>query len=119
MQWNTTAPLTHVIIQEQRIRESSKVGREEEGLCSNRPELVDLRECLEAHDDHIDLLYLTDTEATLQSIHKWIGGGAKSNLSGSTDADVLRTIILKLQKRVETGETTLLIKVKARGDPLN
>ena len=34
--------------------------------------------------------------------------------------DVLKTIILKLQKRVEAGATTLLIKVKAhRGDPLN
>ena len=42
------------------------------------------------------------------------------NLSRSTDADVLKDIILKLQKRVEAGATTLLIKVKAhRGDPLN
>ena len=36
------------------------------------------------------------------------------------NADVLKTIILKLQKRVKTGATTLLIKVKVhRGDPLN
>ena len=42
------------------------------------------------------------------------------NLSRSPDADVLKAIVLKLQKRVETGATTLLIKVKAhRGDPLN
>jgi hypothetical protein len=34
---------------------SSKVGREEEGLSSNRPELLALRECLEAHEDHVDL----------------------------------------------------------------
>ena len=68
MQWNTTAPLTHALLQEQRLRESSKVGREEEGLSSNRPELVALRECLEAHDDHVDLLYLTDSEASLQAI---------------------------------------------------
>ncbi len=102
-------PLTHEPLQEQRFRESSKVGREEEGLNSNRPELVALREFLETHDDHIDLLYLTDSEATLQSIHKWIGGGSKLNLSRSPDADVLKDIILKLQKRVETGATTLLI----------
>jgi hypothetical protein len=88
------------------------VVREEEGLSSNRPELVALRECLEAHDDHTDLLYLTDSETTLQDIHKWIGEGSKLNLSESPDADVLKVIILKLQKRVETGETTLLIKVK-------
>ena len=34
--------------------------------------------------------------------------------------DVLKAIILKLQRRVEMGATTLLIKVKDhRGDPLN
>jgi hypothetical protein len=49
------------------------VGREEEGLIYNHPELVVLRECLEAHEDHVDLLYLTDSEASLQTIHKWIG----------------------------------------------
>ena len=92
MQCNTTTPLPYTLLQEQRIRESSKVDREEEGLSSNRPELVDLRECLEAHDDHMDLLYLTEK----------------------------KTIVLKLQKRVEVGVTTLLIKVKDhRGDPLN
>ena len=120
MQWNTTAPLTHEPLQEQRLRESSKVGREEEGLSSNRPELVALRECLKAHDDHIDLLYLTDSEASLQAIHKWIGCGAKLNLSKSADADVLKVIVLKLQKRVEAGAATLLIKVRShRGDPMN
>ena len=42
------------------------------------------------------------------------------NLSRSPDEDVLKVIVLKLQKRVEAGATTLLIKVKVqRGDPLN
>ncbi len=81
MQWNTDTPLSQPLLQEQRIRESIKVGREEEGLSSNRPELVALRECLEAHEDHVDLLYLTDSETSLQSIHKWIGCGARLNLS--------------------------------------
>jgi hypothetical protein len=92
------------------------------GFCnfSTMQELVALRECLEAHDDHIDLLYLTVSEAPLQVIQKWIGGGVKLSLSRSPDADVLKVIVLKLQKRVEAGGTTLLIKVKAhRGDPLN
>ncbi len=120
MQWNTDTPLSPSLMQEQRIRESRKVGREEEGLSSNRPELVVLRECLEVYEDHVDLLYLTDTEASLQAIHKWIGYGAKLNLSESPDADILKAIILKLQKRVEVGAGTLLIKVKDhRGDPLN
>jgi hypothetical protein len=51
MQWNTTTPLPQRLLQEQRIRESSKVGGEEEGLSSNRPELVALRECLESQVD--------------------------------------------------------------------
>ena len=46
---------------------------------SNRPELVALKECLDDHDDHIDLLYLTDSEASLLAIRKWVGGGAKLN----------------------------------------
>ena len=97
------------------------MGREEEGLSLNRPELVAHRECLEAHDDRTNLLYLTDSEATLQAIHKWIGGGgANLNLSRSSDTDVLKAIILKLEQRVQAGTTTLLIKVKDhRGDPLN
>ena len=84
MHWNTTTPLPHVFLQEQRIRESS------------------------------------NSESSLQTIHKWIDGGVKLNLSKSSDTDVLRLILLKLQRRVEAWATTLLIKVKVhRGDPLN
>jgi ribonuclease HI len=60
------------------------------------------------------------SQATVQAIRKWIGCGAKLNLSKSPDADVLKKIILKLQKRVQAGAVTLLVKIKAhRGDPLN
>ena len=105
---------------EQRELHSYRVGREEEGMSSNRPELVALRECLEAHQDHENLLYLTDSETTLQDMNKWIGGGTKLSLTRSPDGDVLKAIIIKLQKRVKAGASTLLIKVKAhRGDPLN
>ncbi len=49
-----------------------------------------------------------------------IGCAAKLNLSKSPDADVLKKIMIKLQKRVQAGAATLLVKVKAhRGDPLN
>ena len=41
-------------------------------------------------------------------------------MSRSACAHIVKAIILKLQKRVEAGAATLLIKVKAhRGDPLN
>ena len=75
---------------------------------------------MEAHDDHVDLLYLTDHESCLQTIHKWIGCGVNLNLSKSPDTDILKVFVLKLQKRVEAGVTILLIEVKThRGDPLN
>ena len=75
---------------------------------------------MESHDDHVDLLYLTNSETSLQSIHKWIGCGTKLNLSKSPDTDILKVFVLKLQKRVEAGVTILLIEVKThRGDPLN
>jgi hypothetical protein len=56
LRWNTDTPLAQPLWQEQSTRDSSKVDREEEGLSSNRPELVALREWLEAHEDHVDLL---------------------------------------------------------------
>ncbi len=102
------------------MRYGRKVGREDEGVSSTRPEMVALPGCLEDHDDDISLLYLTDSEVILQSIHRWIGCGAKLNLFKSPDTDVLKRIIIKFQKRVLTGAATLLVKVKAhRGDPLN
>ena len=77
LNWLTEKPLTPTRLCEQRSNQSHKVGREEEGLSSNRPELVALWECLESYPDNENLLYLTDSEATLQAINKWIGGGAK------------------------------------------
>jgi ribonuclease HI len=96
------------------------VGREDEGVSSSRPELVALVECLEDHGDDVSLLCLTDNEIILQVIHRWIGYGAKLNLFKSPDADVLKNIIIKLQKSVLVGAVTLLVKVKDhRRDPLN
>ncbi len=62
-----------------------------------------LRAFLESHDDHIDLLYLTDIESSLQVIHKWIDGGSKLNLSKSSDTDVLKSIVLKFKTTKESG----------------
>jgi ribonuclease HI len=74
LEWLTEKSLTPTRLHEQRSNQSNKVGREEEGMSSNHPELVALRECLETHPDNKNLLYLTDSETTLQDINKWIGG---------------------------------------------
>jgi TusA-related sulfurtransferase len=77
-----------------------KGSTEGEDLSSNRPEVVTLWEYLETHPDNENLLYLTDNEDTLQDINKWIGGGAKLSLAKTTDTDILRVIVIKLQERV-------------------
>jgi ribonuclease HI len=117
LKWLKQELLTPAGMHEHRSKQSHRVGREEEGMSSNRPELVVLREYLEARDN-VNLLYLTDSEATLQAINKWIGGGAKLNLAKTADADVLKAIIVKLQERVKAKATTLLVKAH-RGCPLN
>ena len=88
--WSTQTPLPPSSLQDQCTLNSSKVGREDEGVSSSRPELVALAECLEDHEDDVSLSYLTDSEAILQAIHRWIGCGAKLNLSKSPNADVLK-----------------------------
>ena len=80
--------MTPTRLTEQRTQQSHEVGREEEGLISNRTKLVALWEDLESHQDHENLLYLTVSEDTLQTINKWIGGGAKLSLAKTADADV-------------------------------
>ena len=76
-------------LEEQREIHSYRVVREEGGMNSNHQQSVALRECIEAHQDHENLLYLTDSEATLQVINKWIGGGSKLSLVRSPDGEVL------------------------------
>jgi hypothetical protein len=99
LKWLTEEPLAPTRIHEQRSKQSHRVAREEEGLRSNRPELLVL---------------------PLQVINMWIGGGAKLSLAKTADTDVLRDIIVKLQQRVKAKGSTLLIKVKThRGCPLN
>jgi hypothetical protein len=60
LKWLTGEPLTPTRLEDQRTRQSHKVAREEEGLSSTRPKLVALWECLVTHQDHENLLYLTD-----------------------------------------------------------
>ncbi len=101
-------------------RTVTQSGPRRSGLISNHPELVALWECLETHQDHENLMYFTDSETTLLVINKWTGGGVKLNLVKTVDTDILRTIVIKLQKRIQSKSKTLLIKVKVnRGYPLN
>jgi hypothetical protein len=70
------------------------------------------RGAIHTHPDNENLLYLTDRDAPLQVINKWIGGGAKLSLVKTVDVDILRDIVIKLQQRVKAKTATLSIKVK-------
>jgi hypothetical protein len=72
-----------------------------EGLSSNSPDLVSLRECLETHEDDSNLLYLTDSEASLSEAS--LRCGSKINLPKTPGTDVLKEMVIKLQKRYSKG----------------
>jgi len=94
----------YVNLRKQKKRQQRKVGREEEGSSSNRPELA----------------ALCDNQALLKAVKRWVGEGGKATLVGATDADIVLEAIEVLRKRATAGASTFLVKVKAhRGEPAN
>jgi len=85
-----------------------KVGREEEGSSSNRPESAAF--LLALQDTLIEelLLYLCDNQSLLKALNKRIGEGGRAMLVGAPDADDLAAAIEILQKRIAAGTRTLL-----------
>ena len=75
-------------------KQQCKVGREEEGSSSNRPELaaffLALRDTLIEEEP---LLYLCDNQSLLKAVTGCIGEGGKATLVGSPDADILAAAI--------------------------
>ena len=57
-----------------------RVGREEEGTNSNRPELAGVVLALRQAELTDDVLILCDNESVLKVIKKWIGQGGKPHL---------------------------------------
>ena len=98
----------------------ARVGREEEGASSNRPELGGVVLALQSAALSEDSLLLCDNEAVLRVIKKWVGQEGKATLATAPDADILREIVCLLTQRVRAGRATFLIKVKShRGEPIN
>jgi hypothetical protein len=89
-----------------------RVGREEKGVSSLRPELATALE--------VDLLYLCDSEAALHKVSRWIGSGPRTTLAGDANADIMTSIIERVRESALRGALTFLVKVKAhRGEHLN
>jgi ribonuclease HI len=98
----------------------ARVGREEEGTSSNRPELGGIVLALQSAALCEDVLLLCDNAAVLCAIKKWVGQGGKATLATAPDADILQEIVCLLTQRVRAGRATFLIKVKShRGETIN
>ena len=97
-----------------------RVGREEEGVNSLRPESAASARTLQDTPPEVDLLYLCDSETTLDKVSRWIGSGPRTTLAGDANADIMKTIIECVRERVIRGARTFMVKLKAhRGEPLN
>jgi ribonuclease HI len=102
------------------VDKQARVGREEEGTSSNRPELGGVVLALRQAELSEDVLILCDNESVLKAIKKWIGQGGRATLANAPDADILREIVELLRTRIEAGRATFFVKVKShRGEPLN
>jgi len=98
----------------------ARVGREEEGTSSNRPELGGIVLALQSAALSEDVLLLCYNAAVLCAIKKGVGQGGKATLATAPDADILQEIVCLLTQRVRAGRATFLIKVKShRGEPIN
>jgi len=110
----------YVNLRKQRKRQQRKVGREEEGSSSNRPEPAAFVLALRGTPMTKHMLYLCDDQALLKAVKRWVGEGGKATLVGAPDADILIEAIEELRKRTTSRAATFLVKVKAhRGEPAN
>jgi len=91
----------------------SKVGREEEGSSSNRPELAPFLLALRDTLIQERLLYLCDNQSLLKAVNRRIGEGGKATLVGASDADIFAAAIQILRKSIAVWTATFLVKVKA------
>ena len=97
-----------------------RVGREEEGVNSISPEQAAVARTLQPTPPGIDLLYLCDSETTLDMVSRWIRRGPRTTLAGDASADIMKTNLECVRERVLRGARTFMVKVMAhRGQPLN
>ena len=68
----------YVNLRKQRKRQQRKVGREEEGSSSNRPELAAFVLALRGTPVTKPMLYLCDNQALLKAVKRWAGEGGKA-----------------------------------------
>ena len=100
----------YVNLRKQKKRHQRKVGREEEGSSSNRPELAAFVLALCGNPITKPMLYLCDNQALLKAVKRWVGEGGKATLVGASEADILLEAIEELQERTTAGAASFLVK---------
>jgi len=83
-------------LQKQRERQQRKVGHEEEGSRSNRPEVAAFVLALRSTPVTSPMLYLCENQALLKAVKRWVAEGGKMSLVGAPDADILLEAIEEL-----------------------
>jgi len=68
----------HVNLREKSKKQQRKVGREEEGSSSNRPELATFVLALRGTPLTTPMLYLCDNQALLKAVKRWVCEGGKA-----------------------------------------
>ena len=100
---------------EEEADKCARVGREEECMSSNRPELGGIVFALQSTALSEDALLLCDNEAVLKIIKKWVGQGGKATLATAPDADILREIVCLLKQCASRESFSHQSKVASRG----
>lgn len=77
-----------------------RVGREEEGTRSRRPELVALEIAPRQAVEKEDAMYLCETQSVLTEVNGWLGKGGKATLSTTTNVDIMREVLCTLRTRI-------------------
>ena len=80
-------------------QEERKVGREEKGSSSNRPELAAFVLAFRGAPVTKPMLYLCDNQALLRAVKRWVDEGGKATLGRAPVADILLEAIEELRKR--------------------
>jgi len=83
----------HVNLRGVKKRQQRKVGCEEKGSSSNRPELAAFVLTLRGTSVTKPMLYLCDNQVLPKVVKRWLDDGGNAILIGAPDADILREAI--------------------------
>jgi len=108
----------YVKLRGKKKRQQKKVGHEQEGSSSIRPELAAFVLALRGTPVTKPMLYLCDNQALLKAVKIWVSEGGKATSVGAPDTDILWEAIEELRKRSTAEGATFLAKVKAHREEL-